>query len=76
MIQIDEIVIRAPGMKEAAAASLAAAVADNLSAKIPGGVQGRIGEIKISVGPANGNQERLAAAIAEEILKKLKIATI
>jgi hypothetical protein len=77
MIQIDEMVLRVPGLSEADAAGLGGAVAEKLAARIPEGVSaGAIGDIKLSLRSAYRTRDELAAAIAEQILTKIAIATI
>jgi hypothetical protein len=77
MIQIDEMVLRVPGLSEADAAGLGAAVAEKLHGKLPaGGASGVIGDIKLSLRSAVRTKEELAEAIAAQILTKIAIATI
>ena len=76
MIQIDEMVLRVPGLSEADAAGLGAAVAERLAGRVPEGAAGVINDLKISLRAANRTPGELAAAIAEEVLTKIKIATM
>ena len=76
MIQIDEIVLRVPGITEADAAGLGAAVAEKLAGKVPEGAAGFVGNMKVSLRAGVRTKEELAEAIAEEILTRIKIATI
>jgi hypothetical protein len=82
MIQIDEIVLRVPGMTEADGRTLGKAVAAKLAQRLPGevpgsqgGQAGRIGQIDIGLQMAVRSPEALAEKIVEQILVKLKIAT-
>jgi hypothetical protein len=77
MIQIDEMVLRVPGLKDVDAAGLAAAVSQQLMAQLPDGMAGgRIDTIRMDIRSASRSQEELASAIAAEIITKIKIATI
>jgi hypothetical protein len=76
MIQIDEIVLRVPGIKEADAAGLGAAVAEKLAGRVPEGATGSVGDMKVSLRAGGRTKEELAEAIAEAIMTRIKIATI
>ncbi len=82
MIQIDEILLRVPGLKPGEAAELGAAVGQKLAEKgnkqLPEGLSANasINDVKISLRSAVRTKEELAAAIAEQVLAQITIATL
>jgi hypothetical protein len=76
MIQIDEMVIRVPGLNEEEGRRLGEDVAQFVAGRLPAGLAGRhIAALNIKL-PYTSDQSQLAAIITEQILQQLKSATL
>ena len=78
MIQIDELVLRVPGMSNDEGRRLGQEVAERVSAQLPeSSSDQRIGELTIRLTTSPGaSRSQLAEAIAEQILQQLKLTTL
>lgn len=75
MIEINEMLIKVPGMTEAAAGTMAAGIAGKMAAMIPADAGNKnIGElnIKLSLPPGTGG-DAMADSIARQILQQLNM---
>ena len=83
MVQINEMVLRVPGMDEGAAESLGRDVAQRVALAVPGGLTDqqipglkiRMDASKYDSGSAGG-RDAMAGAIADEIVQQLKIMNL
>ena len=78
MIQIDEMILRIPGLSEEDASSIGSMVGKKLSERMGENTpDGKMDALKITVNPQNGSKPaQVADAIVEQILSQLKIASL
>jgi hypothetical protein len=75
MIQVDEMIIRVPGMGAEEARSMGETVAGRMAAMMPDSIDNKsIGELNIKLSLSPGmNSHAMADSIATQILQQLKM---
>lgn len=78
MLQIDELLIRIPGLNEEEGTSLGKRVAEKIAASIPDNIgEHCVPELKIQLKDHISNDPALMAdRIAEEIIRQIRLATL
>lgn len=78
MLQIDELMIRIPGLNEETGAGLGKLVADKVAAAIPDNFnEHHVPELKIQLkDPLSGDPAQIADRIAEQIIRQIKLTTL
>lgn len=75
MIQIDELVLRIPGLSEEEGQQLARKVGERLADRLPSDApSGRIDALRISL--PQGQVEGLSDEIVDQIIRQLNLATL